>query len=354
MKNDELANAWSTLAEQLTNAAEQVDALTEGRHPSERAEGYRFLTRILVSMTEFHVEQDPNTPSLVQVMSPIRKFFVDNPDTLYHRATLNPALRYRIHGRRGEELYLAFCLYGIRGRSNSILSNICDAEMEFEEDGRFDLLLSAERPDGARNWVKLDKISRTLVTRQYFTDLSQKPADLKIELLDDIAPPMAPTAVGITHRLRILNQSLVRTMKSTQLAAEAWMKEPNTVGIDSTIEGLDSLFPTPDNEYVGGWYKLEEDEMLVMEGRAPECRYWSVQLCSRWLESRDFVNRQIILNHSQVKPEQDGSFRIVVAHREVDTSNRLDTTGYCEGGVIFRWLLPSGEWRQPTFRVEKA
>ena len=354
MKNDELTKAWSTLTGQLANAAEQVDALTEGRDPSERAEGYRFLTRILVAMTEFQMEQDADAPSLVQVMSPIRKFFVDNPDTLYHRATLNPALRYRIHGRRGEELYLAFCLYGMRGRSNSILSNICDAEMEFDDDGRFELVLSAERPDGARNWVQLDNIARTLVTRQYFTSLSQKPVELHIGLLDDIAPPPAPTVEGVTHRLRALNQSFARTMKSTQLASEAWMKEPNTVGIDSTMEGLDSLFPTPDNEYVGGWYKLEEDEALVMEGRAPDCRYWSVQLCSRWLESRDFVNRQIILNHSQVKPEPNGSFRIIVAHRDIGAANQLDTAGHREGGVIFRWLLPSGEWSQPTFRVEKV
>ena len=353
MKNDELAKAWTTLTAQLTDAAAQVDALTEGRDASERAEGYRFLTRILVAMTEFQVEQDTNAPSLVQVMSPIRKFFVDNPDTLYHRATLNPALRYRIHGRRGEELYLAFCLYGLRGRSNCILSNTCDAEMEFDDDGRFELILSAERPDGAQNWVQLDNIARTLVTRQYFIDLRQQPAELKIEPLDDIAPPTAPTVEGVTHRLRALSQSLVRTMKSTQLASEAWMKEPNTVGIDSTVEGLDSLFPTPDNEYVGGWYKLEEDETLVMEGRAPECRYWSVQLCSRWLESRDFVNRQIILNYSQVKPEADGSFRILVTHRDFGEPNQLDTAGHREGGVVFRWLLPSGEWSQPTFRVEK-
>ena len=193
MKNDELAKAWTTLTAQLADAAKQVDALTDGRDPSERAEGYRFLTRILVAMTEFQVEQDANAPSLVQVMSPIRKFFVDNPDTLYHRATLNPTLRYRIHGRRGEELYLAFCLYGLRGRINCILSNICDAEMEFDDDGRFELILSTERPNGARNWVQLDNIARTLVTRQYFTDLRQQPAELKIDLLDDIAPPPAPT-----------------------------------------------------------------------------------------------------------------------------------------------------------------
>ena len=353
MKNDELTKAWATLTGQLANAAEQVDALSEGHDPTVRAEGYRFLTRILVAMTEFQVEQDADAPSLVQIMSPIRKFFVDNPDTLYHRATLNPALRYRIHGRRGEELYLAFCLYGLRGRTNCILANVCDADMEFDDDGRFEMVLSAERPDGVKNWVQLDNIARTLVTRQYFTDLRQKPAELNIELLDDIAPPPAPTVEGITHRLRALSQSLSRTFKSTQLASEAWMKQPNTVSIDSTVEGLDSLFPTPDNEYVGGWYKLVGDEALVMEGRAPECRYWSVQLCSRWLESRDFSNRQIILNHSEVKLEADGSFRIVVTHRDFGEANQLDTAGHREGGVIFRWLLSSSEWSQPEFRVEK-
>ena len=212
---------------------------------------------------------------------------------------------------------------------------------------------AADRPDGMRNWVQLDNIARTLVTRQYFTDIRQKPAELNIELLDDIAPPPAPTVEGVTHRLRALSQSLSRTFKSTQLASEAWMKQPNTVGINSTVEGLNSLFPTPDNEYVGGWYKLDEDEVLVMEGRAPECRYWSVQLCSRWLESRDFANRQIILNHSQVKLETDGSFRIVVAHRDLDAPTQLDTAGHREGGVIFRWLLPAGKWNQPEFRVEK-
>ena len=353
MNDDELAKAWATLTAQLTNAAGQVDALSEGRDSSERAEGYRFLMRILVAMTEFQVEQEADAPSLVQIMSPIRKFFVDNPDTLYHRATLNPALRYRIHGQRGEELYLAFCLYGLRGRTNCILANLSDSEMEFDDNGRFELVLSPDRPDGMRNWVQLDNIARTLVTRQYFTDIRQKPAELNIELLDDIAPPPAPTVEGVTHRLRALSQSLSRTFKSTQLASEAWMKQPNTVGINSTVEGLNSLFPTPDNEYVGGWYKLEEDEVLVMEGRAPECRYWSVQLCSRWLESRDFVNRQIILNHSQVKLETDGSFRIVVAHRDLDEPNQLDTTGHREGGVIFRWLLPAGKWSQPEFHVEK-
>ena len=71
MINDELTQAWATLTAQLADAGEQVEALSEGHDPTVRAEGYRFLTRILVGMTEFQVEQDADAPSLVQVMSPI-------------------------------------------------------------------------------------------------------------------------------------------------------------------------------------------------------------------------------------------------------------------------------------------
>ena len=78
-----------------------------------------------------------------------------------------------------------------------------------------------------------------------------------------------------------------------------------------------------------------------------------MQLCSRWLESRDFVNLKIILNHSQVKLTADGSFRIVVAHRDFGEANHLNTASHREGGVIFRWLLPSSEWSQPKFHVKK-
>ena len=84
-------------------------------------------------MTEFQLELTADWPSFVQVMSPARKFYVDNPDTLYHRATLDPRLGYRVRGRRGDELYLSFCVYGLRGRRNAILANACDDELQFAE-----------------------------------------------------------------------------------------------------------------------------------------------------------------------------------------------------------------------------
>ncbi len=349
----DLQTAWTKWNTALADAAAKVEALTEGRDASEPAEGYRFLTRITAAMTEFQMEQSAAWPSLVQVMSPAQKFYVDNPDTLYHRATLDPRLGYRVRGRRGEELYLAFCVYGLRGRSNAILANVCDDEMEFAEDGTFELVLSAERPDGAVNWLPLDGNARTLVTRQYFTDRNQRPARMHIETLEPQPPPSTPDEKQIARRIRGLAESVTRTLAATEAAAEQWLQQPNTVSVDSRDDDWASLFATPDNAYVGGWYTLAEDEALVMEGRAPACRYWSVQLCSRWLESRDYRSRTVILNHAHVPLEEDGSFQIAIAHRDPGLPNWLDTAGHREGGVIFRWLLPDGEWGRPAFRVIK-
>ena len=349
----DLQTAWTKWNTALADAAAKVEALTEGREVLERVEGYRFLTRITAAMTEFQMEQSADWPSLVQVMSPARKFYVDNPDTLYHRATLDPCLGYRVRGRRGDELYLAFCVYGLRGRSNTILANVCDDEMTFADDGTFELVLSAERPQCAANWLSLDGNARTLVTRQYFIDRNQCPAKLSIETLESQPPPVAPNEKQMARRIRGLAESVTRTLTATEKASALWLQRPNEVSVDSKADDWASLFATPDNDYVGGWYALAEDEALVMEGRAPASRYWSVQLCSRWLESRDYHSRTVILNHSQVQLENDGSFQIAIAHRDPGLPNWLDTAGHREGGVIFRWLLPESEWERPVFRVIK-
>ena len=69
--------------------------------------------------------------------------------------------------------------------------------------------------------------------------------------------------------------------------------------------------------------------------------------------SRDYASRQVVLNHSQVQLEEDGSFKIAIAHRDPGLPNWLNTAGHSEGGAIFRWLLPVGEWERPALHVIK-
>ena len=56
---NDLQQAWAKWNDALAEAATKVETLTEGRPTSDRAEGYRFLTRTTAAMTEFQWNKRP-------------------------------------------------------------------------------------------------------------------------------------------------------------------------------------------------------------------------------------------------------------------------------------------------------
>ena len=57
------------------------------------------------------------------------------------------------------------------------------------------------------------------------------------------------------------------------------------------------------------------------------------------------------LNRVQTKPERDGTFRIVIAHRDPGVPNWLDTEGRPFGMVFWRFFLPNGDIDTPRTEV---
>ena len=53
--------------------------------------------------------------------------------------------------------------------------------------------------------------------------------------------------------------------------------EPNELGEPFGFEPDGMGWGTPDNIYAMGSFRLADDEVLVIEGRSPECCYWGVQ-----------------------------------------------------------------------------
>ncbi len=58
------------------------------------------------------------------------------------------------------------------------------------------------------------------------------------------------------------------------------------------------------------------------------------------MQSYDFANRRISYNRQQVDYEDDGSFRLVVAHQDPGVPNWLDTEGRPSGQLYWRYVLP--------------
>jgi hypothetical protein len=355
---EQLHQAWDQLLESLSQARDTVFGPHGAADDLERAEGVRFLTRLASAAFDMLVEYgDPDRPAFVRLMTDHRKFYGDNPDTDYDFAAVRGQHTYRISGTRGSSEYLACCVYGRdEAGATRIVANVSDRDMRIGADGRFELYLSVEpppMPDAL--WVPLAHDVDTVIMRQYFLDRSTEvPADFSIECLDPTRRSSAPIspllgAARLARRVRAAGTFVEKGAQFSAAAAHFLATRPNEVMIDSEARQAATFYPTPDNKYVGGWFSLEEDEALVVEGVPPHARYWSVLLMSRWMESLDEQSSSSINKQGMIL-EPDASFRVVVAGHNPGVSNWLDTDGHREGYVMFRWMQ-ADDVRPPTFRV---
>jgi hypothetical protein len=77
-----------------------------------------------------------------------------------------------------------------------------------------------------------------------------------------------------------------------------------------------------------------------MTGRIPEGVFANVMLWNRHMQTLEYRDRRSALNRRQIRLEADGTFRIVVAHRDPGVANWLDTDGHARGTIFWRFLLP--------------
>jgi len=375
----EAERAWSELLETLRDAAGTITGKTGAQTPLERAEGFRYLTRLLGAGLDIHLENaDPTRPCFTRMLSPTRKFLGDNPDTLYEWVPLDGRLRYRVRGKRGGEIYLAFCVYERSDDgATSIGANLSDADLHFEADGSFELVLSAERPAAVPNWVALTARRHAMIARQYFRDGVGAAARLEIEAVPAAPAPAPLEEAELSKRLAAVGRFVRETAELSAALSVFSALNPVTeedhealrvvggevqgerasarelaASIDPRI--VAGHLPTPDIQYAGAWWALGPDEAVVLEGTPPVCRYWSVQIFNRWLESPDYRHHRVALNDSKIALEEDGSFRVVLAARDPGVRNWLDTAGHASGQIVVRALLAKEPLRVRFRRVALA
>ena len=95
---------------------------------------------------------------------------------------------------------------------------------------------------------------------------------------------------------------------------------------------------TPDNLYMIGSFRLEEDEALVVDLEPPRTRYWSLALENVWHECIEPRRRRSSITHARAQARPDGSVRLVIARRDPGCANWLDPGGRHRGFMTLRWL----------------
>jgi hypothetical protein len=320
--------------------------------PQDVAEGMYAVMHQLQGGLQGWFESDPEHPIFRRIVAPWRKFTGDNSDALYFDAPVRGDRRYRVRGRRDGAVYVSLTVEAgsqdgrMGGRTAGVLN---DAQFDVDAAGRFELFLGG--PARARNWLALPADASRITTRHYYEEERcaasnpEKHPALEIECLDPAPPPPPPSDASVAAGLRrVANFVRARTLE---------MPPPGKRAQPAFVSTTPNQFPTPclpadlglaaaDAHYSMAPFVLGPEQALVIRGRWPKCRFASVDLWSRHQQTFDYVNRRVSLNRKQTTLEPDGSFRIVIAHRDPGVPNWLDTEGRPFGMVFWRFFLVAG------------
>ncbi|MAE93915.1 MAG: hypothetical protein CL910_04580 [Deltaproteobacteria bacterium] len=334
--------AWHDFCDRLKQAGDVV--LREGTPatPFDRAEGYRYLTRLLRAGLESQLEfGDPRFPGFYQLSNETIKIGNDNPDNVYQNCTISGRYEYRITGTRGTVPYLSLGTkaggYGSTGQMVST-GELDGDRLVVDANGGFEVLLSCEAKRG--NWLPMKPDTRMLIVRQTFGDrAAEEPARLHIERLGDAEDASLDPA-----QLAASLERVVAFVGGTANKFVDWMVEfashENQLPSDDQ-EKCQRAGGDPNIHYLQSCWRLAPDEALLIEAkRIPPCEGWNFQLSNFWMESLDYRYHRVHLNQSTASHEADGSVRIVVAHRDPGEAwpNWLTTTGHELGSMLFRWI----------------
>jgi hypothetical protein len=177
----------------------------------------------------------------------------------------------------------------------------------------------------------------SLVVRQFFLDkATEQRADLQIECLDSKGAPPPLDPASLDQALQASADFVKGTADLFTSWAEGFSERPNE--LNAPPDAVREVAHKAANQiFYHGYWQLGPDEALVITATPPECRYWNFQLNNYWLESLDYRYHPITVNKHSVLLEGDGSFRIIVSHRNPGFGNWMDTAGHGQGTMGLRW-----------------
>jgi len=347
--------AWNEFCEQLKAAGATILRPETPNSALDRAEGWRYLSRLTRLSLEMMLEfADPDFPVFYAASHDTIKVFAPNPDNLYLNATIAGDRDYRIHGRRGTTPYLSFGSKANRFASTGTMASTGEldaADMHFEADGSFDIVLSRTPRPG--NWLPLAEDSTMVLVRQTFLDRAVEiPAQVAIERIGGPTAPAPLEAAALAHALEGAGAFVDKTAQMLADLSQRFAQHPNQLLAEPYRELSMRTGGDPNICYYHGFWRLAADEALLIETDVPDCVYWNFQLNNYWMESLDYRHLPVCVNKHNARRNGDGSVVITVAARDPGCANFITTAGHGCGTMLLRWVS-ADRHPQPRCRVVK-
>jgi len=334
--------AWAQFCDQLKAAGAQILDPAVPDDVMTKAEGYRYLSRLLRLSLEKNIEfADAQYPHFYSLSHETAKIGNDNPDNFYQNCAVDGSRDYLIEGNRGTVAYLS-----IESKAGSFASggdmsptgHIEVDELEMDAQGNFQLIVSASSQQG--NWLPMTRESDNLLVRQTFRSRrEERRAQLSITCLnpkgdthlkpDIFADQLAGVVPFVTGTAGLFHQWMQRFSEHTN------QLPPNDQEMCLRAGGDPSIY------YHNSFWKVASDEALLIRFQPPRrCRTWNFQLSNYWMESLDYRYHRISVSNFNAVPQADGSVCIVVAHCDpgADFPNWVTTAGHVCGGMLLRYV----------------
>lgn len=375
--------AWDDFCDTLKVAGRHIEAVDGPLSDLDRAEWYRFMTRLARSSMERLLENAEPTRPRLRDMVWRQSINVQTVDQDHLMCQFDEARDYLITGTRGTIPYFVMALctcpapavpgaedwagQGVEGLARFDPLNLKttgflhSGQMKIDADGSFEVVLSQNDPGEGRNWLKLTPDTNCILIRLVWSDRLRETAPAMNIARADKAEPEPVTPALIADNLAWTAQAV---LGYAELVRNWWQGSQGNFAarlnrLDYSRAQYLSNGGVPDRHVAFGGWEKGKDEALVLEFTPPECEYWNFQLCNVWQENLDtFEDGNGWINNYRHVAERDGRVRVVIAESDPGIGgNWINSYGHERGIWGLRLVLtertvPVNLWRLPLAALE--
>lgn len=356
--DDPMENAWQDFIRAQQDALTLLKSHEFYGNDQERAEAYRGILYGLVGAIKMGVLAEHDHPRFMSAADLNSKSGLDNPDNNYYIALIRDDSDYLITGHRGTSQGLVFQLVvgqpGVKGAGSSTnVSVLYDDQIQYDDDGRFEILVSPNQPMNKVNWLPSGDGAEALLVRFTHSDwANESPGHVKIEKIG--AEGSAPPPLSSERMAEKLTDAAInlydRTATWLSFAKKAWLLMPRNgiSNIQATSGGLVGQYSA-----FGTW-DLQEDQAIVLTVPDTGASYQGIELGNLWFVSLDYESRTSSLTLDQAYKSSDGNYYFVITANDPGIQNWLDTEAHQRGIVMMRWQglsSPPVSAQQPSAEV---
>jgi hypothetical protein len=325
--------------QQSIEAVKQM-VLAEARTEQEAVEGLRMVLKHLSVATLDWVNNDYRNPLFAKLDPRNRDIGAYNPDAEYDQALIDGRYDYKVSGDLGTVPYVSLTVNGrAESQRSRALIYLDDAAIraQADEEGRFTLWLTKQKPDAPGAWAALPDEANGIVIRQYVSDReSQRLARFAIEAVGDPLPEVEITSdADVASRFDRVASYLLVSSTWHRTLLPGMQERPNTF-VSSTGSAIGASAANAENYYQMAYFEIGEDERLIVDLDPPETIYWNLTSASIWHESRRYLTDPVSLTSEEVTLEDDGHVRFVIAREDPGHPNWIKTFGHDRGFLILR------------------